>query len=540
MPPFTFIKRIFLSNTKPIANVRYCAMSAGLSTVCNEHGVSISVDSNAFASLLESCGQLKTLERGKQVHTQIILTQIEQTVFLSSKLVSMYARCGSLEDARLLFDELRIQNLFSWNTMIAGYARHGLFEEALKFYYRMHRAGVQPDNFTFPRVLKACAGLTALQQGKEIHHYITRIGLESDVFVGNALIDMYAKCGGLEIARQVFDKMRQRDVVSWNAMIAGYSQNGYFGEALTLFYQMGIADAKPDGTSITSALPACAYLGALQQGKRVHGYTVKNGYESNVFVGNAFIDMYSKCGSVDDARQMFVKMHEIDVVSWNAVIAAYGMHGQGKTALSYFSQMQLSSTRPDRITFLNLLSACSHTGLVAEGLQYFDSMRHDYCVIPGVEHYACMVDLLGRSGFLSEAHDFVRTMPMKPNADVWGALLGACRIHCNTILGEYVADQLFELKPENPGYYVLLSNMYAVTGRRHSVVNVRALMKDRGLKKSPGCSWIEVDKSVHTFLVGDHSHPQSEAIYATLKNLAIQMKEAGYRPNTNFALCDDG
>jgi pentatricopeptide repeat protein len=402
----------------------------------------------------------------------------------------------------------------------------------------MRRSGAQPDKFTFPRVLKACANLEALHQGREIHGDIVRRGLESDVFIGNALIDMYAKCGVLKTARDLFDKMPQRDIVSWNSVIAGYGQSGYCDEALNLFREMVLAGMKLDAVSIACGLPACASLGALRQGKEIHRYIIRTEIAGNGFVACALIDMHSKCGSIEDARQVFDRIPKEDLVVWNAMIKGYAMHGQGKSAVSLYHQMLLSGKKPDHITFLAVLYACNHAGLVNEGRKYFDSMGQHYGVRPRVEHYACMVDLLGRAGFLDEAQNLITMMPIEPNASVFGALLSGCRVHGNINLAECAANRLFELEPNNPGNYVLLSNIYAAAGKWEEVAKVRAVMKEKGLKKPAGCSWIEVKNKVHTFLVGDKLHPQSEHIYEKIESLTKEIEAVGYVPDTYFVLRD--
>eukprot|EP01018_Ginkgo_biloba_P026615 Gb_19040 [translate_table: standard] len=540
------------------------------------HGLdqqNIPVDSDTYGCLLKVCANNQALAEGKCVHAHLLTRGISENVFLGNTLVSMYAECKSIVEARLVFEKISKWNVFSWNAIIRGYVRNEHCEEALTLYYEMRSSRMQPDKFTFPLVLKACAGSAGLQQGKDIHDCIIKSGLESDVFVANALVAMYAKCKTLESARQVFDKMCERDLVSWNAMIAGYAQNGIFDKALELFHQMQLTSIKPDiitwssviagyaqnghanealqvfremqlagvnmdWVAIVSILPACGNLAAMQKGKEIHDNIIRNGFESYIFVGNALIDMYAKCGCVNIARQVFDKMSVRDVASWSAMIGGYGMHGHGKDALALFYQMQTAGLKPDPITFIGVLSACSHAGLVDEGRQYFDCMYQDYRITPQVEHYACMIDLLGRAGHLNEAYDLVRKMPLEPTASVWGALLGACRIHCNVELGELVSEYLLELQPDHDGNYVLLSNVYAAAGRWDGVTKVRTMMKDRGLKKRPGFSWIEVKNRVHAFLVADRSHPQSEKIYAMLESLAGQMKEAGYMPDTRFVLQD--
>eukprot|EP01018_Ginkgo_biloba_P026430 Gb_07153 [translate_table: standard] len=495
-------------------------------------------DNFTFPAVLKACAGLDALQQGKDIHDSIIRCGFESDVFIGTALIDMYAKCKDIENARQVFDKMSERNVVSWTAMIAGYTRNGFDREALKLFSQMHLGSLIPSAIAIVSILPACARLAALQQGKEIHDYIIRRQFDSVIFVSNALIDMYAKCRNTDFARQVFYKMPQRNVISWTAIIAGYAQNGHAYEALQLFHQMQLADMKPNPITMTSVLPTCAHLAALQHGKAIHSYIIRRGFESDIFVGSALIDMYSKCGDIELAHLVFDKMSRRDVVSWNALIVGYGMHGHGENALELFNQMKLSGMKPDHVTFLAVLSACCHAGLVDEGWQYFDSMSLNYHTTPGLQHYACMVDLLGRAGRLDEAHDFIKKMPVEPRANVWGALLSACRTYCHIELGKCAAEHLFELEPENPGYYVLLSNIYAKAGKWHEVTRVRTMMKDKGLKKKPGCSWIEVSNRVHTFFVGDRSHPQSERIYAMLDSLAGQMKEAGYVPEIHSVLHD--
>eukprot|EP01018_Ginkgo_biloba_P022393 Gb_37554 [translate_table: standard] len=495
-------------------------------------------DTVTVSSVLPACTQLAVLKNGKEIHDYVIRSGYDLDVAVANSLVAMYARCRSIENARQVFDKMSEKSTVSWNAMIAGYAQTGHSAKAIILFYQMQRAGLKPDRVTIASVLRPCAHLAALKQGKELHNYIVKSEFNSHVVVDSALVDMYAKCGCLENAQRVFDKMCQRDVVSWTAMIAGCAENGYGDQALKLFHQMQLSGLKPDPITIASVLPACAHVAALQQGKEIHGYIMRNGLESNDFVVTALVDMYSKCGSIENARQVFDKIFQRDVTLWTAMIAGYAMHGHGEDALTLFHQMQQASMKPDYITFIAVLSACNHAGLVDEGWQYFDCMNRDYKMQPSLEHYACMVDLLGRAGRLDDAHDFIKNMPVKPNVSVWGALLGACRTHSNIELGEHVAKHLFELEPENTGNYVLLSNIYAARGRWDEVEKVRNMMKDRGIRKKPGCSWIEIKNRVHAFFVGNRSHPQMETICATLENLAGQMEAAGYVPDRNFVLHD--
>eukprot|EP01018_Ginkgo_biloba_P009818 Gb_14459 [translate_table: standard] len=540
-------------------------------------------DFSTYASLLQGCINIKALPEGKLVHAYIIRTRFKLHNCLCTKVLIIYAKCGSLVDARRVLDEMPTRNEASWSAMIAAYARQGNGQEALTLFYEMQRSGNQPNQFTFASVLPACANQAALKAGKEVHASIIVSGFQSDIFVNNALVDMYAKCGQIQDAHHVFDKMPQRNVVSWSAMIAAFARRGHSGEALTLFHQMQRSGIIPDQfafasvlpacgnmaalehgkevhreiirsgvqadifvgngvvsnlVTFASVLPACANLAALQQGKEVHEDIIRKGLQYNVFVGSALIDMYAKCGSIKDARTVFNKMPQQNVVSWNSMIVGYAIHGCGKEALQLFEQMQHSGMEPDHITFVGVLSACCHAGLVDDGWQYFDRMSQDYHITPGGQHYCCMVDLLGRAGHLDEAHNFINKMPIKPSPDVWGSLLAACRNHTNIELGERVAERLFELDPENSAHYVLLSNMYARAGRWEDKEKVRKMMKDRRVKKTPGHSWIEVNNKVYAFLVGDRSHPQTREIYAKLDGLFGQMKEAGYTPDMNFVFHD--
>eukprot|EP01018_Ginkgo_biloba_P004002 Gb_27891 [translate_table: standard] len=491
-----------------------------------------------ITSVLSACAHLGALQGGMEIHAYSIRSGFESNVLIGNALIDMYSKCSRVKDARRVFDEMFQRDVVSWTAMIAGYAQNGHYNESLKLFNQMQLTTIKLDSVTIGSILLACAGLATLRQGKEMHCYITRNGFSSDVLLGNSLIDMYAKCGSIEDACHVFDKMSPRDAVSWTAMIAGYVQNGLCDQALKLFCRMEVAGIQPDSVTIISVLSACAQLAALQQGKVVHDYIIRRGFASDSSVGSALVDMYAKCGSVENACQVFHKMSHRDVISWTAMITGYATHGHGRAALMLFYKMQQAGMMPDHITFIVVLTACSHAGLVDEGWKCFDCMSRDYGITPQVEHYACMVDLLGRAGHLDEAYDFIRKMPLAPDTGVWGTLLGACRIHRNLELGERVAGHLLELDPQNVGYYVLLSNIFAVAGRWEDVENVRMTMKERGLKKKPGCSWIEVKNIVHVFLVADRSHPQAEKIYSVLQSLDRDMKEAGYVPDTNFVLRD--
>jgi pentatricopeptide repeat protein len=498
---------------------------------------SIKINEFAFSSVISACPDLDTL---KDVHHEAVRNGFGFNVYVGSALVDMYAKFGSIEDARDVFDKMPQRDLVLWNAMITAYAKNEPVEEALKLFDEMKLLGIRADHFTFASVLPVCANLGTLELGKEIHHEIDRSGYQSDVYVGSALIDMYVKCGSVEDARQVFEKMPTRDVISWNSMIAGYATHGPPEEALRLFRRMKdeAAEVQPNLFTFASIIPACANMAALEQGMEIHEEISRCGLQSDVVVESALIDMYAKCGCIEKARDMFDKMSQRNAFSWTAMIAGYAMHGSANEALQLFQQMHQSGVNPTHVTLICVLSACCHAGLVEKGKKYFHSITEDYHITPVMEHYGCMVDLLGRAGHLDEARNFINNMPIKPDASVWGCLLGACRIHNNIELGEWAAEQIFELEPQKAAPYVLLSNIYAATGRWDGIERVRKMMEDRGIKKLPGCSWIDVNKHVHTFLAGDTSHPQIQKICTELERLSLQMKAEGYVPNTNFVLND--
>ncbi|XP_057873031.2 pentatricopeptide repeat-containing protein At3g24000, mitochondrial-like [Cryptomeria japonica] len=495
-------------------------------------------DQFTFASVLPACAKMGALEQGIDIHKSIMDRGILLDIVVATALVDMYAKCGSIDRARELFDKMPQRNAYSWNAMIAGYAQNGFAEKALETFNQMQIAGIKPDTATFASILPACAKMGALERGTYIHRSVKGSGILSDVVVATALVDMYAKCGSIDKARELFDKMTRRNVVSWNAMIAGYAQNGFFEKALETFNQMQLVGVKPDSATYASILPACAKMGALKQGMDIHQNIMEGGYLSEIMVGNALVDMYAKCGSLDKARDLFDKMPQKNVVSWNAMIAGYAQNGFCKDALKTFELMKHSGTYANIVSFACVLCACSHAGLVDEGCTYFNYMTDAYCIKPTIDHYVCMVDLLARAGYLEDTLKFIIKMPVKPVAVVWLCFLGACRSHMNIGLGVFTATLLIDLDPINAAPYVLLSNMYAEVGRWAEVQMVRRLMKDKGIKKIPGCSWIEAHKIVHVFCVADRSHPQTQEIYAKLDKLTWEMKAAGHFPDSRHLLND--
>ncbi|XP_044495940.1 pentatricopeptide repeat-containing protein At4g21065-like [Mangifera indica] len=490
-----------------------------------------------YVSILQSCIAHKALNPGKQLHARIFKLGFGFNLYLATKFVNLYSVCDSLRNAHVLFDRIPKRNLFLWNVLIRGYAWNGPYQVAIELYHRLIEYGLLPDNFTFPFVLKACSALSAVEEGRKIHEDAIRTNWETDVFVGAALIDMYAKCSCIERAREVFDKILVRDVVLWNSMIAAYAQNGKPDESLELCREMVLAGFSPSEATLVTAISASADTAALPQGRELHGFSWRHKFASNDKVKTALVDMYAKCGSVRVARNLFERLREKRVVSWNAMITGYAMHGHATEALELFEEMK-NETRPDHITFVGVLSSCSHSGLLDEGRNYFESMVRDYHIDPTVQHYTCMVDLLGHSGLLDEAYNLIRQMRVIPDSGVWGALMNSCKIHGDVDLAELALEKLIELDPDDAGNYVILSNIYAQAGKWEGVARMRKLMLDRGVKKTIACSWIEVKNKTHAFLSGDTSHPNSDEIYEKLKWLEGRMKEAGYVPDTGSVFHD--
>lgn len=488
-------------------------------------------------------------------------------------MISGYVRNDDLDSARAFLDGMSEKLTVVWNAMISGYVHHEFYHEALETFRKMLRLEIQLDSFTYTGVITACSNAGLFQLGKQVHAYLLRTYMKSiqddTLSENNALISFYSRCSKIDAALYVFDHMKVRDLVSWNAilstyvnagciqeayshfknmpeknllswtvMIAALAQNGFPEEGLKLFCKMKGDGLEPCDYAFAGSITSCAVLGSLENGRQLHAQIVRSGYEASLSAANALITMYARCGVVEAANCVFYTMPFLDPVSWNAMIAALGQHGRGTEALELYEQMLNEGILPDRITFLTILSACNHAGLVEEGRRYFDSMHKLYKINPGEDHYARVIDLLCRAGRFSEAMNVIESMPFKPGAPVWETLLAGCRIHGNMELGVKAAEKLFDLIPQHDGTYILLSNIYSALGRWDDAAKVRKLMRDRGVKKEPGCSWIEVENKVHIFLVDDSVHPEVQAIYSYLEEMLMKLRKLGYVPDTKFVLHD--
>lgn len=525
---------------------------------------------STYSPLILSCLRQRALYEGRRVHDHMKAFNFVPGVFISNRLIDMYVKCGSLMDAQKVFDEMLERDLCSWNTMIRGYSKLGKVElarklfdgmpqrdgfswtamiscyvqhhkpkEALELYREMQSCGSLDNNkFTLSTAIAASAAIPSLLSGKEIHGRIVRMGLESDSTVWSALSDMYAKCGSIKGARSIFDEAVDRDVVSWTSMMDGYFADGRWEDGFLLLSNMLKAQIKPNEYTFSGVLNACANRALENVGKQVHGHIIRIGIDPDSFAASALVHMYSKCGNVTSARKVFEGLPIPDLVSWTSLIVGFAQNGQAEKSLELFELMLRSDTQPDHVTFVGVLSACTHAGLVEKGIEYFNSIKDRHGLTPIAEHYSCLIDLLSRAGRFKEAEEYISKMPMKPDRFLWASLLGGCRIHNNVELAEQAAKALFKIEPENAATYTTLGNIYATAGRWEEVAKVRRMMDNRGVVKKPGLSWIEVKRQVHKFLVGDTSHPNYNEIHTFLQEISKKMRQEGYVPDTNFVLHD--
>ncbi|CAG7872975.1 unnamed protein product [Brassica rapa] len=478
----------------------------------------------------------------KKIHALVLTSGFSIKNSLLTQLLENLTLVGDMCYARKVFDEMHKPRVFLWNTLFKGYVKNKLPFESVLLYKKMRDLDVRPDEFTYPFVVKAISQLGVLAScGFAFHAHVVKHGFETLGIVATELVMMYMKFGELRSAQFLFESMQGKDLVAWNAFIAVCVQTGNSALALECYNKMCADDAVLfDSFTVVSMLSACGQLGSLEIGKEVYDRARREGIDCNIIVENARLDMYLKCGSTEDARVLFEEMEQRNVVSWSTMIVGYAMNGDSEEALALFNMMQKEGIRPNYVTFLGVLSACSHAGRVDEGKRYFGIMARssDKSLEPRKEHYACMVDLLGRSGLLEEAYEFIKSMPLEPDAGIWGALLGACAVHREIKLGQKVADVLVETAPDIGAYQVLLSNIYAAAGKWDCVDRVRSKMRKLGTKKVAAYSSVEFEGKLHYFNRGDKSHPQTKAIYEKLEEILKNVRSMGYVPQTGSVFHD--
>ncbi|KAK6137919.1 hypothetical protein DH2020_028332 [Rehmannia glutinosa] len=492
------------------------------------------IDEVTFLSALTAASELQQLDIAQQLHSYLIKNSLVSSVILLNAVVALYSRCNSIGDSFTVFSGMQERDVVSWNTMICALVQNGLDDEGLMLVYEMQKMGFSVDDVTITAILSAASNLRNQEIGKQTHVYLIRHGIQFNG-MDSYLIDMYAKSGLVSAAETIFNRncKGNSDLAVWNAMISGNTQNGLVEQSLIIFQQMLEENVMPNAVTLASILPACSQLGSIALGKLLHGIAIRNFLDKNVFVSSALVDMYSKSGAIVYAERAFAKSAEKNSVTYTNMILGYGQHGMGEKAIVLFSSMRECGINPDAITFVAVLSACSYTGLINEGLEIFESMESEYGIKPSTEHYACVVDMLGRVGRVVEAYEFARKLGKEGNVlGIWGSLLSACKIHQDFELGKIVANKLLEMEGTDriTGYHVLLSNIHAEEGNWEYVKSVRKEMVERGLTKEVGCSWIDISGYANCFVSRDRKHPQCAEIYQLLKHLSANMKDAGYTP----------
>ncbi|XVE62196.1 hypothetical protein DITRI_Ditri06bG0099300 [Diplodiscus trichospermus] len=531
-----------------------------------------------LSSVLKCCSSLSELRLGKGVHGWILRNGVDFDVVLENSLLDFYVKRGDFGSAKLLFELMEERNSVTWNIMIGahlsvgdvyeavdlfrrfsfkdvaswniiinGVMRNGFEKIALELLYEMVKSGTLLNKVTFSIALVLGSLLMDLELGKQIHGRVLTLGIEVDGFIRNSLIDMYCKCGKTEIALKVFEKMIMgygrkensiEEIVSWSSIISGLVLNGQFEDAFKTFTSMIRKEIEVDRFTVTSIISACANSGVLELGQQVHAFIKKTGHKVDAHLGSSLIDMYAKCGNLDDAEMIFKQANDMNIVLWTSMISSCALHGQGREAVRLFEFLASEGIKPNEVTFIGVLTACSHAGLVEEGCRYFRLMKEVFGIKPGVEHFTCMVDLYGRAGQLNETKKFILENGIYHISAVWRSFLSSCRLHRDVGMAEWVSEKLLRLEPLDAGPYILLSNIFATKQRWEVAADMRSMMQSRGVKMNPGQSWIQIRNQVHTFVMGDRSHPQKDEIYAYLDKLIGRLREIGYSSDAKLVMQD--
>ena len=496
------------------------------------------LESSTYDALISACIGLNSIRGVKRVSSFMSSNGFELDLYMRNRVLLMHVKCGMMTDARRLFVEMPEKNLVTWNTIIGGLVDSGNYDEAFQLFFITWEKSSDGGSRIFSTMIRASAGQGLIFAGRQFHTCALKMGVADDIFVTCALIDMYSKCGSIEDAQCVFDEMPEKTTVGWNSIIAGYALHGYSEEALRMFYEMRDSGVEMDHFTFSMVIRICTRLASLEHAKQAHASLVRHGFGLDIVANTALVDFYSKWGRMEDARHVFDKMPQKNVISWNALIAGYGNHGHGEEAIEMFEQMLREKMRPNHITFLAILSACSYSGLSERGWEYFKSMSRDHKIKPRAMHYACMIELLGQEGLLDEAFALIRSAPFKPTANMWAALLTACRVHENLELGKFAAQKLYGMEPEKLNNYIVLLNIYNSSGNLKEAAAVVQTLRRKGLRMLPACSWIEVKKQPYFFHSGDKSHAQTKEIYQKVDNLMLEISKHGYVPERKYLLPD--
>ncbi|XP_072964807.1 putative pentatricopeptide repeat-containing protein At3g15130 [Typha angustifolia] len=472
---------------------------------------------------------------GKLIHGLAVKFGLHTEATIGNSLITMYSKHKVASESWLVFSSISEPDIISWNSIAQTYIQNEQFEKSLSLFVEMKHAQIDPDKFTFISALTACASLAWQETGRVIHSDLIKRGLSLNKYIGSALIDMYSKFLLMHDARKVFNCIKNKDMIIWNSIISGYANSGHLDQVLNLLSSMRDEKMEPDNFTFATILAACANSSAMQLGRQVHGIILKSEPCTDTAVANTLITMYCRAGSIKEAEKIFSELSFKNEVSWTAMIGGLAHNGNSKEALEIFEQMQRAGVKPTEKTFLALFTACSYVvDMSSKAVEFFKMMKRLYGINPGIDHYACMVDILGRAGRLQEAEDLIKGMPFEPNALVWRILLSACRNYGDIERGERSMEMVVALEPSDSAAYVLLSNLYATVGNWNRVIEIRQLMKRKGVNKEPGKSWIELHNGIHEFIAGDLSHPKTDEIYSELVGLFRQLKDEGYTPGIEY------
>lgn len=499
--------------------------------------------SYTFGTILSACSLLLLVKLGKQIHAYIVKYGIESDTSVGNALCSFYSKCRSLSSAVDTFRRIEEKNVVSWTTVIAACGDNGDPMMGVRYFLMMLSEDTELNEFTFTSIFSLCCTIQALEVGRQLHSLSIKLGFQGNLLIDNSIMYLYLKCGLIDEANRLFDDMESISLVTWNAMIAGRAQMMDLAEnrlsaqqsgnrALSIFLKMNRSGTKPDLFTLSSVLSVCSSLMALDQGEQVHAQTIKSGYLADLIVGTSLVNMYSKCGNIDKAAKAFTEMQTKTMISWSSMISAFAQHGRSQEALQLFEEMLSAGEKPNKITFVGVLSACSQAGLVDKALQYFDMMKTRYKIKPIMEHYACLIDMYVRLGRLEEAFDLTKRMGCEPNDVIWSILIAGCRSQGNLELGYYAAEQLLKLKPKDNETYVLLLNMYLSAERWQDVSRVRKLMKDEKLGKLQDWSWLSIKDKVYSFSPKNWSYPLKKEVENYLSTLVDEIKSRGYQPQS--------
>ncbi|XP_020253775.1 pentatricopeptide repeat-containing protein At4g13650-like [Asparagus officinalis] len=469
----------------------YGNYEASIEVYLQARSQSIGEDEVMLSGVICSCSKLGVLELGLQIHGLVVKNGIFRASLVKNSILEFYSRAARIDDMEMIFfDESSETDIFSWNMMLMGYTNHGLFDKSISVWKEMKRWNIELNEFSYSALLDTCACTNEIIFGEQIHGYVRKKGLLSDTILMNSLLTMYSECGVIERAHSVFSETTFPDSVSWNALVSGYSQNGYAEESIQFYTMMNKNEIEASHMTFATIFMSCAMLSDLKLGSQFHAQVIKVGFESDLPISNSLITMYAKCGEISNSSEIFNAVIYKDVVTWNSMINALSHHGLGRKAIDLFAKMKSLGVKPNSVTFISVLSACRHAGLVSEACYQFRSMYEDCGIAPNEEHYTCMVDIFCRGGKLEEAKDLIESMEIVPSSLVWKMLLSACRVNGDVVLGKLAAERIMTMEPHDSSSYVLLSDLYASVGDREGKAKVRRKMEDRGVKKEAGCSWI--------------------------------------------------